>query len=530
MLNKSSQVNNLVVLIFLVSVITSIISPCYGQWGTPSEQALNKNNQTGDDDGGNANAKKHKGPEGPMTPLPYALSSTYLTYLARTEMELYKDIKNYAKTLKERLAMAEAYLTDYEDSTIKGTEHLADADEWTKASQVSSNPLMSYRMVRRFANEFDVFGAHVNQYLEGKLVERVNKLGGQFGFPGDRDCNDGIDALLRLHYVYDLKAMDLVNGKIMDVETHVGLTPSQSFKIAEYSARNEYYTLALDWLKATEYKIKELNDTTVSAFSLANTYKRLIEKHDRDFEKNRYQGHLYMFSDRISTVPDAVPLKNIMMEKYRGDRSDQGEAGHYAFLALCNGDDFLTPKERSKLYCWIETKRHPYFTIRPLRMELIYKDPEMIQFHDIIPDAWIKDFRKAAMPTLQRAPAPNSPGATPRTAIYAWLEDGHIPDAPIARRMELMFNLNVRGMNASEALQIASYAFGGHVSTHYDSLGVRSTDDPIIAWKGDRVSTYLVYLNNVEKGGLTAFPIVGTHIKPIKGTGVYWYGFKLLVF
>lgn len=48
-----------------------------------------------------------------------------------------------------------------------------------------------------------------------------------------------------------------------------------------------------------------------------------------------------MFSDRISTVPDAVPLKNIMMEKYRGDRSDQGEAGHYAFLALCNGDDFL---------------------------------------------------------------------------------------------------------------------------------------------------------------------------------------------
>lgn len=41
------------------------------------------------------------------------------------------------------------------------------------------------------------------------MVERVNKLGGQFGFPGDRDMNDAMDALLRLHYVYDLKAQDV---------------------------------------------------------------------------------------------------------------------------------------------------------------------------------------------------------------------------------------------------------------------------------------------------------------------------------
>lgn len=42
-----------------------------------------------------------------------------------------------------------------------------------------------------------------------ELVERVNKLGGQYGFPADRDQNDAIDALLRLHYVYDLKATDV---------------------------------------------------------------------------------------------------------------------------------------------------------------------------------------------------------------------------------------------------------------------------------------------------------------------------------
>jgi len=52
-------------------------------------------------------------------------------------------------------------------------------------------------------------------------------------------------------------------------------------------------------------------------------------------------------------------------------------------------------------------------------MEQIYKEPYMVQIYDIVSDTWIKDMRRAAMPTLQRAPPPNSPGATPRTAIYA---------------------------------------------------------------------------------------------------------------
>lgn len=65
----------------------------------------------------------------------------------------------------------------------------------------------------------------------------------------------------------------------MGVQTEVGFTPSQTFKIAEYAAKSEYYTLAMDWLRTTESRMKEENDTvTVSTFSLANTYKRNTEK------------------------------------------------------------------------------------------------------------------------------------------------------------------------------------------------------------------------------------------------------------
>jgi hypothetical protein len=213
-------------------LVVLFVSVCQCQWGSPSEnvEVEEDNNKTE-----NTHNNRRKVPDGPMTPLPYALSSTYLTYLARTEVELYNDMKNYAKILRERLQLADNYLKDYEDSTVKGTEHLGpDADLWKKASQVSSNPIMSYRMVRRFVNEFDNFGAHVNQRMEeskylqkmlspsslytnlhfgilnlAEMVDRVNKLGGQYGFPGDKDQNDAIDALLRLHYVYDLKAEDV---------------------------------------------------------------------------------------------------------------------------------------------------------------------------------------------------------------------------------------------------------------------------------------------------------------------------------
>jgi len=47
-------------------------------------------------------------PKGPPQPFPYALSSTYLTYLARTEVEIYKEMTKYAQALEERLGIIHA--------------------------------------------------------------------------------------------------------------------------------------------------------------------------------------------------------------------------------------------------------------------------------------------------------------------------------------------------------------------------------------------------------------------------------------
>ncbi len=74
-----------------------------------------------------------------------------------------------------------------------------------------------------------------------------------------------------------------------------------------------------------------------------------------------------------------------------------------------------------------------------------------------------------ATPISRAPPAPNG-NATPRTAAYAWLNDSDIPEVELSRRIEFVTGLNVRGEEASTALQIASYIFGGHVANHVDSV------------------------------------------------------------
>lgn len=62
------------------------------------------------------------------------------------------------------------YLQDYEESAIKGTSHIPeDADPWQKATQIAAHPITAYRMIRRFATEFDAIGGHVSQQLEKRM-------------------------------------------------------------------------------------------------------------------------------------------------------------------------------------------------------------------------------------------------------------------------------------------------------------------------------------------------------------------------
>ena len=90
---------------------------------------------------------------------------------------------------------------------------------------------------------------------------------------------------------------------------------------------------------------------------------------------------------------------------------------------------------------------------------------------------------------------------------------------------KVVYDLNCRAaalagipMENAESMQVLRYGVGQEYCPHYDAS---SNDNPERAkvndgW-GQRIRTVLIYLNDVEGGGFTSFPNVGTKIPPKKG-------------
>jgi prolyl 4-hydroxylase len=74
-----------------------------------------------------------------------------------------------------------------------------------------------------------------------------------------------------------------------------------------------------------------------------------------------------------------------------------------------------------------------------------------------------------------------------------------------------------------EGLQILNYQVGAEYRPHFDYFPVGDPGSMAhLAHGGQRVSTLVMYLNDVESGGETSFPSVGVSVVPKKGSAVYF--------
>lgn len=74
-----------------------------------------------------------------------------------------------------------------------------------------------------------------------------------------------------------------------------------------------------------------------------------------------------------------------------------------------------------------------------------------------------------------------------------------------------------------EGLQILRYGVGGQYTPHFDYFEPSHPGSAAhLARGGQRVSTLIIYLNDVEQGGETVFPDLGLRVVPRKGSAVYF--------
>lgn len=74
-----------------------------------------------------------------------------------------------------------------------------------------------------------------------------------------------------------------------------------------------------------------------------------------------------------------------------------------------------------------------------------------------------------------------------------------------------------------EGLQVLRYDLGGEYLPHYDYFDPAEAGTPALLKRGgQRVATFIVYLNDVAAGGTTIFPDLQVRVRPERGHAVFF--------
>ncbi|CAH1793743.1 unnamed protein product, partial [Owenia fusiformis] len=117
--------------------------------------------------------------------------------------------------------------------------------------------------------------------------------------------------------------------------------------------------------------------------------------------------------------------------------------------------------------------------------------------------------------------------------LGAWIYDTHHPRIhQLSHRVAEITGLHTEyktSLSHSEPFQVVNYGMGGQYEPHHDyyaDISMLAHVPDFIKNTGDRLSTFLFYLNDVEAGGATVFPYAKVHVPAVKGAAAFWFNVK----
>lgn len=113
---------------------------------------------------------------------------------------------------------------------------------------------------------------------------------------------------------------------------------------------------------------------------------------------------------------------------------------------------------------------------------------------------------------LERSEVGTNTVSKARTSYQVFLEHDVPAVRPVIAKAERFLGVP---RSRFESLQVARYNVGQKYEAHYDSDETTPQEDL-------RTDTLLMYLNNVDSGGHTAFPKAHTKVTPKRGRAVHW--------
>ncbi|MER1999367.1 MAG: 2OG-Fe(II) oxygenase, partial [Lysinibacillus sp.] len=152
---------------------------------------------------------------------------------------------------------------------------------------------------------------------------------------------------------------------------------------------------------------------------------------------------------------------------------------------------------------------------RAITAEVLYEEPLIVRFVNVLSHEECDALIESAKSRLQRSKLANKEVNQIRTSSGMFFEENESPLIhDIEQRVAQLMHLPI---DHAEGLQVLRYEPGQEFKAHFDYF---SADHP--SSNNNRISTLVLYLNDVEEGGNTTFPNLNLSTIPTKGAAVYF--------
>ncbi|KAM7450271.1 prolyl 4-hydroxylase [Porites harrisoni] len=235
-----------------------------------------------------------------------------------------------------------------------------------------------------------------------------------------------------------------------------------------------------------------------------------------DFLSESECNHIISLAERVGLRGSDVHLDeelNQRKEFLQGQAS--GKAGSFHYWDK-NGDGVIT---RDEVIEFAEGFKFLY--LDPTEVDDMISKLNIEEFDDDqVTQEEFKTLPTAAMDQYMNNIKETHPAHRERFSNQAWLLQGKFADDVLRRlrkRITKLTRLSDRTIRGGEPLQVVKYDRNGHYNAHYDSQQVGNIShikcchldlSLLPNCRVCRYATILYYLNDIEDGGETAFPVV----------------------
>lgn len=146
---------------------------------------------------------------------------------------------------------------------------------------------------------------------------------------------------------------------------------------------------------------------------------------------------------------------------------------------------------------------------------VLHEEPLVLKFDQVLNDEECQMFIDSAAWRLTKSKLVNKEESQIRTSSGMFFNENESPlITEIENRIASLMHVPI---SHAEGLQVLHYEPGQEFKEHYDFFGTDSTLS-----RNNRISTLIIYLNDVEEGGETTLPKLGITVKPVKGSAIYF--------